>query len=139
MVAGPRDSTTLTPSGSTPPVSIRGGANFATSSATLMRAFCPSGETASARASLMVTVSMTSSSPHACRERPPWRSGRDGTPRRAFRVRRNATEGVPYSWLALLAGAPHEHQHLTGTHHGVVARLDAVDNGVTLRVDVEAV
>src|SRR5947209_3844296 len=36
--------------------------------------------------------------PHAigCRERPPWRSGLVGTPRRAFRLGRNATEGVPY-------------------------------------------
>src|SRR5262245_29051150 len=116
MVSGPRENTALTPSGRiAPQVSIRCGASRATRSATLIRAAWPSGERASARVSLMVTVSMGSSLGGSLSRK------------------RRAEAG------SLLARLAHEHQHLAGADDRVVADLDAVHDGGAERVDVEAV
>src|SRR5262249_23687086 len=121
-VRGPRDSTLLTPSGSTAaPVSMRGGASLPTRSATLMVAVCPSGDTAFTAVSLMVTVAMV-----YLPFRPPAAPGR------------RAASGF-VRLRALLAGLAHEHQHLAGADHGVLGGLVAVDHRGALRVDVEAV
>src|SRR5262249_53774372 len=47
--------------------------------------------------------------------------------------------GAPSSIDAFLTGATDEHQHLSRANDGVVAYLVAVEDGQTLRVDVEPV